>query len=254
MILSPPIPDFLPQPFDWCNIAGGKVTICYGDWEDDKYVVEHTQDFDVADFFMAKYPLTNAQYQIFVDAKDGYADTNWWSYSGDAEIWHKKSETRFTATGFTGDDHPRRNITWYDAVAFTLWMSHKMKLNIHLPTEQQWQRAAIGDTNWAYPYGDEFDESKCNFNSKDTTLVIQYPQGASPFGVMDMSGNVWEWCSTEWNYGNIPLKEAIKGRSYVLRGGCWGNNLLNHLRADVRFNNTPAYWSKYWGVRLACSR
>jgi len=252
-VFTPPIPDFLPQPFDWCFVPAGKVRIGYGYWKDNQYIVERTQDFDVLAFFMAKYPLTNAQYQVFVDAKDGYADANWWSYSDDAKAW-RKGNPQPQNTGFTGDTHPRTNITWYESVAFMLWMSQKMKLNIHLPTEQQWQRAAIGDTGWAYPYGNEFHKSKCNFHSKGTTPVTQYPNGASPYGVMDMSGNVWEWCTTQWIQGNIPLEEASDSRYYVLRGGSWRNLDANFLRAVVCFIINPGNWFNDRGVRFACSQ
>ncbi len=249
----PPIPDFLPQPFDWCAIPAGKVTIGYGDWKDQKYVVERTQDFNIPDFFIAKYPLTNAQYDVFVNAKDGYANTDWWAYSDDAKAW-RKNNWKPRETGFKGDAHPRTNITWYESVAFTLWMSAKMKLNIHLPTEQQWQRAAIGDTGWAYPYGDEFDKNRCNFNTKSTTPVTQYPTGASLYEVMDMSGNVWEWCSTESNQGNIPLKDATNDKIYVLRGGSWLINNTALLRANVRGRDVPDDRYNVRGVRFALSQ
>lgn len=251
-VFTPPIPDFLPQPFDWCHIPAGKVTIGYGDWEfDGLYHIDSTQEFEIEEFFIAKYPITNAQYRIFLDSKDGYVDTNWWSYADGAKEWRKNNPQPLEIVGF--HVYPRVNITWYESVAFTLWMSQKMKLNIHLPSEQQWQRAAIGDTGWAYPYGNEFDKLKCNFNSEGTTPVIQYPQGASPYQVMDMSGNMSEWCLTEWIKGNIPFKEANNTRSYILRGGSWWIGNTDYLRADVRSFGYPYFRDDYGGMRIACS-
>jgi len=247
-IFTPPIPSFLPKPFEWCKIDGGNVTL-KGLYEG--YMKQDTT-VHVPDFFMAKYPVTNAQYQVFVDAPDGYKNLDWWHYSEGAKAW-RKANPKPKHTAFVGDDHPRTNITWYESVAFTLWMSNKLSLNIHLPTDEQWQRAAIGDKNWAYPYGNEFDKNRCNLISKGTTLVTQYPNGASPFGVMDMSGNVWEWCFTSYDKGNIPLKDAIDEQKYVLRGGSWGGS-IDVLRAVVRSRFSPSSRGSAGGMRLALSQ
>jgi len=249
-IFIPPIPSFLPKPFEWCKITGGNVTLkalSNGYMSEDKTIY-------VPDFFMAKYPVTNAQYQVFVDAPDGYKNPDWWNYSEGAKVW-RKDYPKPQDTAFAGDDHPRTNITWYESVAFTLWMSQKLGVNIHLPTDEQWQRAAIGDKNWVYPYGNEFDKSKCNFNSKGTTPVTKYRNGTSPFGVMNMSGNVWEWCFTCYEKGNIPLKDAVDNRTYILRGGSLRFVSTDVLRADVRYRNLPYNRENYiMGMRLALSQ
>ncbi len=196
----PPIPSFLPQPFEWCKITGGKVTLVPDDTDKKESYLKQNTVLTIPDFYMAKYPVTNAQYQAFVDARDGYNNPDWWNYSEGAKAW-RKANPKPKDTAFAGDDHPRTNITWYESVAFTLWLSQKLDVNIHLPTDEQWQRAAIGDNNWAYPYGDTFDKNRCNFNTRGTTPVARYPNGASPFGVMDMSGN-----------GVLPV--MIKGTSH----------------------------------------
>ena len=153
--------DILPPPFEWVKIPGGVVTL------EDASSFGGTKGgaYRLASFDIAKYPITNAQYQVFVDAPDGYTNPNWWDYSDHAKAWrnaYPKPQDR----AFPRDDHPRANVTWYEAVAFCRWLTAKVTplgtqrtapLEIMLPTEQQWQRAAEGDTGWKYPWGDDFE-------------------------------------------------------------------------------------------------
>ncbi len=202
--------NILPPPFEWINIPGGKVTLEIGD---------ERPVYTVKPFVISKYPITNAQFQIFVEAPDGYRETKWWDYSPDAKRW--RSENLIVKdTVFEGDDLPRTRVTWYEAVAFCRWLGEQIGERIILPTEQQWQRAAQGDDGREYPWSNKFDKSLCNTDEsgvKQTTPVTQYPGGASPYGVMDMSGNVVEWCLNEYH---SPEKVQLSGeRLRVLRGG-----------------------------------
>ncbi|GIL12113.1 MAG: hypothetical protein BroJett038_08330 [Chloroflexota bacterium] len=217
----PDLSAILPPPFEWCPIPAGQVTL-----EEGGYVPKGGQTFDVPAFAMAKYPITNAQFDVFVKAKDGYADPQWWDYSDDAKAWREKNATP-EAPAFGGvGDHPRVNVTWYEAAAFCRWLNSKVPTPnpspfdgegrrggdiITLPTEQQWQRAAQGDDGRAYPWGSDFDAKSCNIDESGigkTTPVTAYPNGASPFGVMDMAGNVWEWCLTDYNTVKRAGREA----------------------------------------------
>ncbi len=108
-------------------------------------------------------------------------------------------------------------------------LSPTAAMTITLPTEQQWQRAAAGDTGWLYPWGDEFDPQKCNtYESefKRTTPVTRYPSGASPYGVMDMAGNVCEWCLTRWGEDSSELSSDGEYFSdkRAKRGGIWNSD------------------------------
>jgi hypothetical protein len=189
--------ELLPAPFAWIDIPAGKVTLVEG-YFDGSYIKKgQKQTFDVPAFQIAKYPLTNAQFRLFVEA-DGYAKPEWWTDEG----WAKRktegwTEPRFwQETTLNQDNYPVVGMSWFEVVAYGLWLSEATGEAISLPTEQQWQWAAQGDTNWAYPYGDKLDISKCNFNSNSTTPVTQYEgKGDSPFKVVDMSGNVFEWCA-----------------------------------------------------------
>jgi formylglycine-generating enzyme required for sulfatase activity len=221
--------DILPSPFEWREIPAGQVSIQYGKWHRKenrlRYVVTHHESYSVDKFVIAKYPITNAQYQVFLDANDGYRDNFWWEYSPYARQWHKTiGKSKLESTAFPGHDLPRTYINWYDAVAFCRWLQVKLNaaksgFNVSLPTELQWQFAAQGIDNRTFPWGREFNPLLCNtFESKlqTTTSVTAYSEGVSPFGVFDMSGNVWEWCLTTWNANRIELDLED---TRVLRGG-----------------------------------
>ncbi|MDZ4671382.1 MAG: SUMF1/EgtB/PvdO family nonheme iron enzyme, partial [Phototrophicales bacterium] len=241
--------DLLPQPFEWVPIPAGKVTIGYGDWENGQYVVKRTQDFHIESYAIAKYPVTNAQYEVFVKHPDGYKNPKWWDYSDKAKQW-RAGRPEINPSEFYGSDCPRETISWYDSVAFCLWLSAMTGDNISLPTEQQWQRAAIGDTQNVYPWGDEIDVTYANYghNVGRTTPVTQYPKGASPYGVMDMSGNVLEWCLTEYESGDIKL---TGNSARVLRGGSW-NSFLTYVRSVDRVRYFPT--DRFSNVGLRCVR
>ncbi|MGB7340064.1 MAG: SUMF1/EgtB/PvdO family nonheme iron enzyme, partial [Phototrophicaceae bacterium] len=206
------------EPFEWCDVPAGD--FLYGD---DK------QTMTLPDFAMAKYPISYSQYQVFVEASDGLQDTRWWQ--GLAKSEHDLGEQKWKL-----DDHPRERVNWYDALAFCRWLSWKMggeyaidKVSswlIRLPTELEWEKAARGTQGLIYPYGNDFDKNKSNTEEsgiKKTTPVMQYPQGASPYGVLDMSGNVWEWCLNEYSnpMSNLSKKNISSNSSRVLRGGSW---------------------------------
>jgi len=203
----------IPPPFQWCVVEAGIVNI---EGAGDRRGTNGGM-YRVERFYIAKYPVTNAQYQVFVDASDGYRDPEWWDYSVDAKNF-RKIHVNPKNTMYPGNDLPRTNVSWYDAVAFCRWLSHRTLESISLPTEQQWQRAAIGDKNWVYPWGDDIDIARCNYggNIDNPTSVMNYPGGASPYGVMDMSGNVWEWCLTKWVSDNSDVSGDY---ARVIRGG-----------------------------------
>jgi formylglycine-generating enzyme required for sulfatase activity len=243
----------LPEPFEWREISAGKVILedasGRGGTKGGEYRVER--------FDMAKYPVTNAQYEVFV--KEGYNDAQWWDYSEEAKEW-RKAHPKPRETAFPGDSLPRTNVRWYDAMAFCRWLTarvndrtrHALSLQIRLPTEQQWQRAAVGDSGWIYPWGNAIDDTYCNYGRKvgQPTPVTQYPKGASPYDVMDMSGNVWEWCLTGWGRDDSNIHDS---RTRVLRGGSWDNLFEDNLRAAYRNWFNPFIWGNYVGFRCALS-
>lgn len=236
--LSLPVrpPEAVPQPppdtklplLEWCDIPAGAIESVTqaGDGEAKKQV-------EVAAFRLSRYPITNAQYQVFLKDPNGYANTRWWQFSPEAQQWRAKNAEPQPPT-FRGDERPRERVNWYDAMAFCQWLSARLDLNISLPTDAQWIRAAQGDDKRAFPWGDTFDKQLCNTRESEikmTTLVMRYPKGASPYGVYDMSGNVWEWC-LETQAEMNPATDADSASKRLVHGGSF---ISPYQRAEVTF-------------------
>lgn len=250
--------DLLPAPFAWINIPAGTVTLHTEKGRIKNYIPEgQSQTFDVPAFAIAKYPVTNAQFRLFVDA-GGYSERTWWTDAGwarcEKEGW---TEPRYWQDDrWNGTEQPVVGVSWYEAAAFCLWLSDLTGERIMLPTEQMWQRAAQGDDGREYPWGKKWAASRCNSNVDDkgigrTTPVRQYEgEGDSPFGVVDLAGNVWEWCLTTYETGEI----ALNGTGVrVLRGGSWNLNVTAFFRCAYRDWFNPNYWYNNAGFRLVLS-
>jgi formylglycine-generating enzyme required for sulfatase activity len=191
-------------------------------------------------FYIAKYPLTNRFYQSFIDAA-GYQPPPGWRDGHHLELL---------------SDHPVVNISWYDAVAYCHWLSAETGKVYRLPTEAEWEKAARGTDGRPYPWGHEFDKACCNTGEGGigrTTPVDAYPSGASPYGVMDMAGNVWEWCNSL--YANYPYRtddgreDASAEDWRVLRGGSWFDMEWG-ARAARRLSGQPDSVSRNTGFRV----
>ncbi|MDX2074823.1 MAG: SUMF1/EgtB/PvdO family nonheme iron enzyme, partial [bacterium] len=207
--------DILPQPFDLITIPKGNVTLITEDTWADNYVPKGKAGttFTVPEFQIAKYPATNAQFRLFIEA-GGYKTDKWWTQAGIAQRNSDKwTQPRYWDDDkWNGADQPVVGVSWYEAVAFCLWLSETTGEKIMLPTEQGWQRAAQGDKGLIYPWGNDWNGNLCNNNVDGkgigkTTPVRHYEgKGDSPFGVVDMAGNVWEWCSTAYKTGVEDLE------------------------------------------------
>ena len=142
----------------------------------------------LADYFLARTPVTNAQYEAFVLDSGHSPPTH----------WKKGKPPRGRG------DPPVVRVSWYDAADYCRWLSEATGRPYRLPTEAEWEKAARGTGGGIYPWGDTWDAKRCNTKesgSGDTTPVGAYPRGASPYGLMDMAGNVWEWTSSRlWDY------------------------------------------------------
>ena len=194
------------------------------------------------DYWMARFPVTNKQYDAFVRAQNREHPVPDW-------------ESR--------RDHPVVNVSWIDVIAYCRWLSDSLKgelpndLTLRLPTEAEWEKAARGTDGRIFPWGDASDKGKCNTDeiiTGGTTPVGSYsPQGDSPYGCADMSGNVWEW--THSLYEPYPYR-ADDGRENegadglrALRGGSWVS-ALEGARISGRGNGRPDDHWKDIGFRV----
>jgi formylglycine-generating enzyme required for sulfatase activity len=188
----------------------------------------------VAAFWLDRSEVTNAQFARFVAATD---------YRPQGE-WPRETAGK--------DRHPAVHVTWRDAVAYCTWAGKR------LPTEAEWEYAASGPDDWAYPWGDTWDDSLAHFagnrGNETTAPVGSYPKGASPFGVLDLAGNVWEWTSSL--YQPYPYR-ATDGREdlttlgpRVSRGGSWIDP-ERYLRVASRIWLGPGARNEYQGFRCA---
>ena len=196
-------------------------------------------------FYMAKYPVTNGAYLRFVEATGHRAPLHW--RSGFPEILSQ---------------HPVVNVSWSDALAYCRWLSESMGQPYRLPTEAEWEKAARGvltpseEGSRIYPWGDSFDKTKCNCWEAGcgwTTPVNKYQSGASPYGIMDLVGNVWEWCNSlyaDYPYCADDGREALEADGWrVLRGGSWFDYEWG-LRATRRLSSQPNHVSHNTGFRV----
>lgn len=243
------VQDVLPGPFAWVEIPVGHVIL-----EEGGYVPTGGQSFYVPAFAIAKYPITNGQYTRFIEA-GGYREKRWWSEAG----WHLRekeqwSEPRYwRAEKWNKFDYPVIGVSWYESIAFCQWLSEMTSETILLPTEQQWQRAAQGDDQRLYPWGNEWNENCCNNSvkplmSNQTTSVRQYEEiGASPYGVVDMAGNTWEWCATNWS--EVSPSEKTKK---LIRGSSWDIGLKGLFSTGSRVKMTAEI--RNLGIGFRCVR
>lgn len=204
----------------------------------------------ISAFFISRFPVTNAQYEMFDRA-----------HASKRAPW-------------ADDSHPVVYVNSLEAIKFCEWLSARERKKYRLPTEAEWEFAARGLDGRSFPWGEKLREGNlANFADRNTTFawrdpeiddgypqsspVGNYPRGASPFGIEEMAGNVWEWCLDFFE--PYTGKERVNPRSKsggpagrrVYRGGSWKSRAAS-LRATARNFNLPDYSSNDVGFRIVC--
>lgn len=233
-------PSLLPAPFAWVKIPSGDVTL-HTRGMFNGYLGKR-KTFHVPTFDIAKYPVTNAQFAKFMEA-GGYHERRWWTNDG----WEARQKgwtwfkDKWTASNlvwsrpyywkdakWNSPEHPVVGVSWHEAIAFCRWMREVTGEHISLPTEQQWQRAAQAnpdgtDSEFQYVWGKAWQSGRCNtgetFISQTTSVRAYENKGnVSLCGVVDLLGNVGEWCLTDDDTGE-QTEEGTSKR--IFRGGSW---------------------------------
>jgi len=186
------------------------------------------------EYYIAKYPVTVERYRQFCMVTGRQMP--------EPPIWGWQ------------DTHPIVNVSYEDATAYAAWVG------MELPTEAEWEKAARGAEGLIYPWGNDWDASKCCNSSgknkpKGTVPVGSYPEGNNKYGVFDLAGNVWEWCA-DWYaanyYKNAPTLNPIgpeRGTFHVLRGGSWCDSGSRFFRSGCRFMAIPDRGNDCFGFR-----
>jgi formylglycine-generating enzyme required for sulfatase activity len=209
-------------------------------------------------FYIARHPVTNAEFARFVEATGYRTQYPWQDYAGKGR-----------------ENHPVVFVTWRDACAYAAW------IGAHLPSETQWEKAASWDAQQGvkrrWPWGDTWDAKRCNSEESragakgvttrlqrwrpgradmpPTTPVGSYsPKGDSPCGAADMAGNVWEWCSSAYKAYPYNAEDGREdkeaGSSRVFRGGSWAYD-RTYVRCAFRYWGHPDHWYGLSGFRVA---
>lgn len=189
----------------------------------------------VDSFYIDKFPVTNRQYRKFVDATRHRAPAT----------WH--------ASRFGNSEYPVTGVSWEDAHAYAAWAGKR------LLTEAEWEKAARGINARLYPWGNAAPEGRANYGGKygGPTVVTKFPDGASPYGVMDLAGNVWEWVQDWYDrdyYSNSPASNPTGppyGVGRGVRGGSWVNNATMLRCAERDRRRLPHEELKHFGFRCA---
>ncbi len=211
-------------------------------------------------FRIARTPLTQRQFAAF--AEEPGVD-RW--FEGLAV---PDEGRRVSPATFPGPDRPQDGVSWFAAVAFCRWASARaggptdldrvLDWPVRLPTDREWEKAARGDGRDAYPYGPAF-RPECG-NGKHSGLagtspVGSFPEGASPYGLLDMSGNVWEWTASRYDDpdGALVSVDLRGSEPRLIRGGCYAN-APGHLKATYRGKASPGATFEILGLRVCTSR
>jgi formylglycine-generating enzyme required for sulfatase activity len=222
-------------------------------------------------YWLGKYPVTVGQFRRFFEETGYVSDAE--KGQGSWQFWEGRWVIRMDGNWKNpyfeqGEDHPVVSISWNDAVAFCQWLSDRTGVIFTLPTAAQWEKGARGTDERIYPWGNDIpDGTRANYadirfwekyddsrqadkNVDDgfieTSPVGSFPAGASPYGLLDMAGNVWEWCYDVYSddyYGVSPYKNPLGSpdsgqtdQARVNRGGGSWTDRSGHITPEGGHN------------------
>lgn len=216
----------------------------------------------VSEFFMAKYPVTQAQWRVV------------------AAMPQVNRELKADPSRFNGDLRPVEQVSWHDAVEFCDRLTAYTKRYYRLPSEAEWEYACRAGTTTPFHFGETITTEVANYRGiddesrgwsgsygngpkgkyREETTPVDYFEGANAFGLHDMHGNVLEWCQDHWNEdyrrtpsnGTAAIPSNLDNQYVVTRGGCWFLSPDN-CRSAVRANTSSYNRSSYIGFRLVCT-
>lgn len=191
-------------------------------------------------YCLGRYPVTNGEYACFVQAQGTPPPLHWNGAVPPEAI----------------TNHPVTNVSLLEAQAYADWLSAQTKHSYRLPTEEEWEKAARGTwpDNRVYVWGDQWQENACNSKEAGvggTVTVIHYAAtNTSPYGIVDMLGNAWEWTSSSYKpYAQNQFVTTTEGK-FVVRGGCWDYG-REYAHVSCRGRYAPGERRPYIGFRLA---
>ena len=218
----------------------------FGEKEYQEYFARELPQHEVTvpQFFMGKYPVTQAQWRAIINKNP---------------------------SNFKGDDCPVEQVNWHDAVEFCERLSQHTGRTYRLPSEAEWEYACRAGTTTPFHFGQTISPKFANYRGtkvygdgfegeyREKTTPVGSFKVANAFGLYDMHGNVWEWCTDHWhsNYEGAPTDgsawiEGGDASGRVLRGGSWNLNPGN-CRSACRFHNYPDNANFFNGFRVVCS-
>jgi serine/threonine-protein kinase len=211
----------------------------------------HIVDLDA--YWIDQTEVTNGMFAVFLTEEGNReeAGVTWLDSSDEDTTIHLAADSWQVDRGY--EEYPVGEVTWYGANAYCSWAGRR------LPTEAEWEKAARGTNGNTYPWGNNAPTSELlNFNDNvgSTTKIGSYPNGAGPYGALDMAGNVWEWVADRHSrtyYATSPPNNPLgpeTGFFRVLRGGAW-NYRETYARSVHRNRGIPTISHDFIGFRCA---